>query len=282
MAARRILVVEGNTRTASAELARFGVRPYGESYAAVLRELSPGVECTVVDPCERGPECLPTNASLDAFDGVVWTGSALNVYDVNDAIRNQLALADKVLKAGMPVFGSCWGLQVFATALGGKVRKSPKGREIGIARGITLTEAGRAHPMYADKPSPFEALAVHMDDVERLPEGAVVLATNAMSDVQAMAYERNGVSFWGVQYHPEFNFATIAAAYRRNAARLVKEGICPSEATATQIAEDLARLESVDGTNGATSTNCRATRGVLDPTLRRQELLNWFGSLANS
>lgn len=282
MAARQILVVEGNTREASTELARYGVRPYGESYAAVLRELSPGVECTIVNPCERGPECLPADTPLDAFDGVVWTGSALNVYDVNDAIRNQLALADKVLDAGLPVFGSCWGLQVFATALGGKVRKNPKGREIGIARGIALTDAGRAHPMYAGKPSPFEALAVHMDDVGRLPEGAVVLATNATSDVQAMAYERNGASFWGVQYHPEFDFATIAAAFRRQAARLVKEGICASKADAAQTAEDLARLDSFDGTNGAIVAKCDATPGVLDLSLRRRELSNWFGYFANT
>jgi GMP synthase (glutamine-hydrolysing) len=47
------------------------------------------------------------------------------------------------VKTGVPVWGSCWGLQIATVALGGSVRRNPRGRELAIARAITVTEAGR-------------------------------------------------------------------------------------------------------------------------------------------
>ena len=97
----------------------------------------------------------------------------------------QIDLVRAALKTGTPLFGSCWGLQVITAAAGGSVRKNPKGREIGFGRGIRLTEAGRKHPMYVGKLDVFNAPTVHLDEVEALPAGTTVLATNAMSSVQA-------------------------------------------------------------------------------------------------
>jgi GMP synthase (glutamine-hydrolysing) len=83
-------------------------------------------------------------------------------------------------------------LQLAAAALGGRVRTNPRGREIGVARGVALTEAGRGHPMLAGRPAVFEALCFHLDEVEAPPPGAEVLAGNAMSAVQAMALRTPG------------------------------------------------------------------------------------------
>ena len=54
----------------------------------------------------------------------------------------QVELARAVYKSGTPFFGSCWGLQVATVAAGGSVRQNPRGREVGIARDLTLTSAG--------------------------------------------------------------------------------------------------------------------------------------------
>ena len=95
------------------------------------------------------------------------------------------------------------------------MRKNPKGREIGFGRGIRLTEAGRKHPMYVGKPEVFNAPTVHLDEVETLPPGTTVLATNAVSDVQSAEIRVNGAVAWGVQYHPEYPLREIAAIVRR-------------------------------------------------------------------
>ena len=99
--------------------------------------------------------------------------------------RRRSSLRARCSRAKTPLFGSCWGLQVVTVAAGGTVRANPKGREIGIGRRIALTPAGREHPMYAGKASVFDAVTVHLDEVETLAPGTTVLAANAQSDVQA-------------------------------------------------------------------------------------------------
>ena len=102
----------------------------------------------------------------------------------------------KVFEAGLPTLGSCNGMQLAASVLGGQSSASPNGREDGLARDVTLTEAGRAHPFMAGRIDGYAAPCVHRDEVSRLPDGAVVLATNNHSEVQAFAYENDGIRFW--------------------------------------------------------------------------------------
>ncbi len=130
----------------------------------------------------------------------------------------------KSLPRSVPFFGSCWGLQVAAVAAGGTVRLNPKGREIGVARKITLTEAGRAHPMHAGRPLAFDAPTVHSDEVALPPGDIVVTAANAVTDVQAAEIRHEGGVFWGVQYHPEYSLLDIAATLRRYGTRLIDDG----------------------------------------------------------
>ncbi len=176
---------------------------------------------------------------MEGYDGVAITGSALNVYDGGPAIAPQIELAREVLKAKTPLFGSCWGLQVVTVAAGGTVRANPKGREIGIGRRIALTPAGREHPMYAGKASVFDAVTVHLDEVETLAPGTTVLAANAQSDVQAAEIRQNGATAWCVQYHPEFSLADMAAIVRRYGRRLMNEGFFADEAARDGYVADL-------------------------------------------
>ena len=149
----------------------------------------------------------------------------------------------EALNTGTPVFGSCWGLQIITVAAGGAVRKNPKGREIGFGRGIRLTEAGRKHPMYVGKLDVFNAPTVHLDEVETLPPGATVLASNAMSDVQSVEIRTKGSIAWGVQYHPEYPLRELAAIVRRIGTRLIDEGFFADEADIKTFAQDLDALD---------------------------------------
>ncbi len=155
--------------------------------------------------CAADGAALPPGAALENYDGVTMTGSALNIYNGGAAVTRQIELVKAVFAAGVPFFGSCWGLQVAVTAAGGEVRANPRGREFGFARRVCLSDAGREHPLFAGKPIVFEAPTVHRDEIASLPAGAATLAVNDFG-VQAASFNVGRGTFWGVQYHPEYDY----------------------------------------------------------------------------
>ena len=244
----------------------------------MLKRLAPAADITAVNPSEDGPDCLPADVSVEDFDGVVWTGSALNVYDGGPAIERQLRLAEEVWVSGQAVFGSCWGLQLFTAMLGGRVRKNPKGRELGIARDICLTEEGRTHAMYQGKAPAFDALAIHTDEIDTAPAGSVLLASNEMSRWQALSYSRDGSEFWGVQYHPEIDLGVCAVIIRRYGQRLVDAGQFASLAELESTADDWARLHEAPDQSELAS-RYGITWHVLDRACHERELANWLAAV---
>src|SRR4051794_12621515 len=140
----RFLVVEGNTRDArQAHTATYGLTQ-SESYALVLQSIEPDALCDIALPADEGAN-LPDPAGLQFYDGIVLTGSYLNIYDGTPEIQRQIDLMRAAYASHTPIFGSCWGLQVGAVAAGGDVRRNPLGREVVFARRLTPTEAGRSH-----------------------------------------------------------------------------------------------------------------------------------------
>jgi GMP synthase (glutamine-hydrolysing) len=195
----------------------------GNGYARVLRRIVPDLDCDVVYPADSDV-ALPPGAFLGDYDGVAMTGSALNVYQGTPEVTRQIDLAKAVFAAGVPFFGSCWGLQIAVTAAGGKVCPNPLGREFGFARRICLTGAGAEHALFAGKPVVFEAPTVHRDSIAELPPGAEPLAENDMG-LQAAAFVSSRGTFWGLQYHPEYDYLDLAAAAERYDSTLVGEGL---------------------------------------------------------
>jgi GMP synthase (glutamine-hydrolysing) len=273
MPAPRLLVCEGNTADLRARQVAAGGQIMSDGYADLLRQLLPGAVVDICYPADPGAN-LPIGG-LAGYDGVAITGSALNVYDRGPTIDPQIELAREVLKSRTPLFGSCWGLQVITVATGGVVRASPKGREIGIGRKIALTPEGRDHAMFAGKAAVFDAVTVHLDEVETLAPGTTVLATNAHSDVQAAEIRVDGAVAWAVQYHPEFSLADMAAIMRRYGARLIREGFFADEAARDAHVADLEALDRApDNKPLAWRYGIDAT--VLDPGVRTLEIANWI------
>lgn len=235
-----VLVIDGNRLGVREQQVAAGGSPTGEAYARTLESLA-AVRCDIVRPAD-GEVRLPEAAGLSAYDGVAITGSALNVYEGGAHIERQIELARATFAAGVPFFGSCWGMQVAVTAAGGRVRPNPRGREFGFGRRIELNDAGRRHPMFAGKPQVFEAITVHRDDIVELPAGAVPLASNEMG-LQALELRHGAGTFWGVQYHPEFSFDEIAACAVRYGARLVEDGLFADRAELASFVADLRALE---------------------------------------
>ena len=73
-------------------------------------------------------ESLPEGTDLSSYDGYIWTGSDLTIYHLDDPrVTRQIELARAIFHAGVPSYGSCWGIQMAAVAAGGEVQKKPRG-----------------------------------------------------------------------------------------------------------------------------------------------------------
>jgi len=102
-----------------------------------------------------------------------------------------------VLESGLPVLGLCYGMQLLAQALGGRVAPAP-GREYGPARVEVLDSDC---PLFAGLPHTLDVWMSHGDRVETPPPGFVIVARTADSPVAAMADVSRGL--YGLQFHPE-------------------------------------------------------------------------------
>jgi GMP synthase (glutamine-hydrolysing) len=273
----RLLIIDGNTAEADDRDVAFGGRRTGEQYASVLASLRRDVSCDIVHPA-RATEGLAPAAKLSDYDGVAWTGSSLNIYNDTPAVRRQIELSRAVFEAGVPQFGSCWGLQVAAVAAGGEVRANPRGRELGIAKAITPLGEGETHPMLEGKRVPYEAIAVHLDEVVTMPPQSKHLAGNAMSKVQAAEIRYRAGIFWGVQYHPEYDFNQIAAVVRRYGPVLVDTRFFADMEALNRYVADLRALQ-VDPTRADIIERYGLNDDVLLPERRQLELRRWLECL---
>jgi GMP synthase (glutamine-hydrolysing) len=270
----KILIAEGTPAVWQAELAGFGIPSNFSLCAAAVRLHDPGIRCTLVNIADG--EDLPFGTTLSDFDGVMFPGSPLHIYDPTPCVTRQIDFARAAFAAGVPVWGSCWGLQLAVVALGGSVQRNPRGRELPIARAITVTQAGRAHPLLASRPAVFDALCSHLDEIETLPPNSQVLAANEVSAVQAIAAQTPGRgSFHGTQYHPEHTLAVSAALIEIRAAELVEEGfgIEPSEIVA--IAADYRALHA-EPTRRDLVWRYGIASEIMDPVRRTTEIGNWL------
>jgi GMP synthase (glutamine-hydrolysing) len=272
MTGARILVIDGNVAQIRArQVAALGYDS-GTGYAKVLQRIDASL-CIDIVPAADGA-AIPAGVGLESYDGVTMTGSALNIYNGGAPVMHQIELAKAVFDAGVPFFGSCWGLQVAVTAAGGEVRANPRGREFGFARRILLTDAGREHPLFAGKPVVFEAPAVHRDEIATLPVGADILAVNDFG-VQAASFVHGRGTFWGVQYHPEYGYLDIAAAAERYGETLVAEGMFRDLPALAAFAGELRDLQAHP------SDSTLLWKHGLGPALRTEalrllEIRNWL------
>jgi Glutamine amidotransferase class-I len=155
-----VLIADGTPAVWQAERAVFGIPSNFSLFAAAVQLHCPDARCTPVNIADGEP--LPRGTTLADFDGVMVPGSPLHIYDPTPSVTRQIDFVRAAVAAGVPVWGSCWGLQLATVALGGSVRRNPRGRELPIARAIKVTEAGRAHPFLASRPAVFDALCSHL------------------------------------------------------------------------------------------------------------------------
>ena len=162
------------------------------------------------------------------WDGVFISGSPASAYDDRPWIARVARLALDEIEAGTPVLGVCFGHQLLAQALGGRVEKNPGGREVGTLP-VELTELGAADPLFTGLPRAFPCFHGHSDAVTELPPGAECLASSVLTPVQSF---RLGERVRGIQFHPEFTIDIVRYILARDAERLVEDGISAAEVEA--------------------------------------------------
>lgn len=189
------------------------IRQTHGDYDALFRRLLAGhgfefeTFCVVDMEFPDGPE---------AADGWLITGSRHGAYEDHPWIAPLEELIRAIRDAGRPLIGVCFGHQIIAQALGGKVVKFPGGWSVGRTG-------------YSWHGAPAALNAWHQDQIVELPRDAEVIASN---DFCAFAGLRYGKDIWTIQAHPEFDAQIIDGLMTYRA-----PGVVPDDLTAAARAQ---------------------------------------------
>jgi GMP synthase (glutamine-hydrolysing) len=167
----------------------------------------------------------PLPGSLDGIDAVVAMGGPMSVNDeaAYPWLIDEKRFIRSAVEAGVPFWGSCLGVQLFAASLGAAVRTGEK-PEVGVLP-VFPTPAAAADPVFAGLRWPRPTLQWHGDTFE-LPGGATLLATSPAYPNQAF---RVGRVAYGVQFHVEVTEAmadewALVPEYQASARSVLGDG----------------------------------------------------------
>ncbi len=149
-----------------------------------------------VRECGVFSELLPHHVGLEEVrrrrpKGVILSGGPASVYE-----EGAPALERELLELGIPVLGICYGMQLLALALGGRIEGAEVG-EFGRSM-LTVGDPGR---LLAGTPAEQTCWMSHRDTVFAPPPGFRALAASTASPVAAFESAQRGV--YGIQFHPE-------------------------------------------------------------------------------
>ena len=220
---KKILVVEGNLKEENQSFSEAGIQTHTESLKHSLSYFTDQLNIDVVNP--SSDENISENIdTLESYDGLIWGGSSLNIYNNTPEIKRQIEFMKECQKKIKKVLAICWGMQVAVTAAGGEVKKGEKGSHRGIARDIEINENGLNHPLYKNKNKKFNTPAFNFDEVVTLPENSVLLASNPINNVQGLNFKIGNCDVWGLQYHPEITYNKMINLIIFRKDRLIERG----------------------------------------------------------
>lgn len=169
---------------------------------------------------------------LDACDGFLVTGSRYSVYDQEPWIEQACELLRRLNREGRPTVGICFGHQLIAQALGGRVTKAAdKGWGIGVHSWRIVNRPDWMQPASTR----FSLLVSHQDQVLDLPPDSQLLAT---SDFCPNAAFQVGEHLLGIQGHPEFLPGYSQALMDRRIQQIGPDKVAEASATLNQPVDD--------------------------------------------
>ena len=217
---KKILIVEGNTAEENGSFTEAGIKTHTESLRESLKYISRDLIIDVVNP-SSDKNIDSFNDKLHTFDGLIWGGSSLNIYNDTPEIKKQIEFMKNCQNKVKNILGICWGMQVAVTAAGGQVKKANTSH-VGIAKEIKINEYGLKHPLYKDKEKRFNSPAFNYDEVVKIPENGICLASNKINKVQSLYFQINKTRVWGLQYHPEITYEKMISLINFRRKRLIE------------------------------------------------------------
>ena len=151
-----------------------------------------------VRDCHVYCEVVPYNKALDAVKekkpkGIIFTGGPNSVY-----AEGAPQIDPAIFEQGIPILGLCYGMQIMAHTLGGKVEAAEK-REFGK----TVTHFDHTAPVFKQLPEESVTWMSHVDYVAQMPEGFTKIAHTDDCPIAAMMNTEKNL--YAMQYHPEVN-----------------------------------------------------------------------------
>jgi GMP synthase-like glutamine amidotransferase len=140
--------------------------------------------------------------SVDQCDVWLVNGSPAGAYEDIEWIHQLSGFIKQLDAAKKPTFGICFGHQLMAQVLGGKVELSNKGWGLGISHNTVVANTQFMQPRATN----IDVMVFHQDQVVQLPEGSQVLVTSDFCPNYMVHYNNHMLS---IQGHPEFNTQMI-------------------------------------------------------------------------
>ena len=217
---KKILIVEGNLKEENKNFSEVGIQTHTKSLQDSLNHFNKELRFDVVNPSSDA-NLDSVNDKLITYDGLIWGGSSLNIYNDTPEIKKQIGFMKECQKKVKNILAICWGMQVAVTAAGGEVKKADSSH-IGIANEITINNEGLNHPIYKDKEKRFNSPAFNFDEVKKLPDNAICLASNKINKIQSLYFKVNETKVWGLQYHPEITYEKMISLIEFRKEKLIK------------------------------------------------------------
>lgn len=151
-----------------------------------------------VRECNVYSEVVPYNISIEKIKeknpkGIIFTGGPASVYG-----EDSPKCSEEIFNLGIPVLGICYGMQLMAHTLGGKVT-SANTREYGE----TNVNLDNTSPLFQGFDNTNIFLMSHTDYVEKVPDGFKKIADTPVCPIAGM--ENSERKLYGIQFHPEVN-----------------------------------------------------------------------------
>lgn len=204
-----------------------------------------------VRECNVYCEIVPYSKAMDAVKeknpkGIIFTGGPASVY-----AENAPSVPAELFEMGIPVLGICYGAQLMAYVMGGKVA-SPDSKEYGR---VKVTIKGDT-ALYKDIAYENECWMSHTDYIETVPEGFAVTAVTSNCPTASM--EHAGKKLYGVQFHPEVEHTPFGKALIRNF--LYEICRCDGSWTMANFADT--KIKEIRETVGGKKVLCALSGGV--------------------
>ena len=162
----------------------------GEKFDAMIRSARPDWRTTPFWVCK---DEFPSD--INAFDGVMITGSPASVNDGAPWMAQLEVLVQEIIAARIPLFAACFGHQMVAKALGRSIIRNPNG----WAHGRISFERETRAPWSGEAPA-VSLYGSHIEQVDRAPDGTTVLFSTPACPVTGFAL---GDTVFTIQHHPE-------------------------------------------------------------------------------